>query len=174
MIGRLAYELVKKGLTPEKIIEVNPKDGSNDNAKIIMSIGRSILEIKPIRAYLINKMSDEIKNMMRMFSNIEIGDRFSIKGRISYGQDFGFHTGSFNPELQFTVREKIGTSVLKLVAPGFGLKDNYGNGAIYVHIKYFLSNDLIGFIKNFRYETNNDDEDYEGYVKGDNETNKYP
>ena len=63
--------------------------------------------------------------------------RIKIIGSIKYGQDFGFHSGTFENTV-FTVTGFINGRI-ELTAPGYGLlnpPDQYGNGKIYVSNSY--------------------------------------
>ena len=59
--------------------------------------------------------------------------RFIVKkNTILYGQDMTAHRGI--PEGTYDV-ERLDKDKVKLTASGYGEKDNYGNGALYVSIK---------------------------------------
>ena len=60
----------------------------------------------------------------------EEGDRVEIQGLSHYGQDHSFWEGSF-PDVVFTVKGRTG-ECLNLIAPGYGDREKYGNGAIFV------------------------------------------
>jgi hypothetical protein len=68
----------------------------------------------------------------------KIGDKIKIKGKISYGQDMAFWSGSFG-KIIFEIKDFINNSY-KLISNGYGeldkTKGTYGNGAIYVSKKY--------------------------------------
>ena len=65
---------------------------------------------------------------MRKF---KIGDEVYIEGEFIYGQDFAIWKGRL-PNVKFKIVDIIGDYKYKLEADGYGCKDNYGNGHIYV------------------------------------------
>ncbi len=63
------------------------------------------------------------------------GMKVKVKGIVHYGQDMNFFEGDFPPNVIFTIKG-IFNDVIKLTASGYGNKDDYGNGAIYLYKKY--------------------------------------
>ena len=61
------------------------------------------------------------------------GDKVKIVGVIRFGQDMNFWEGEFPDNMVFTVKQILDDNLHELTAPGYGEKDNYGNGAIFVY-----------------------------------------
>lgn len=59
-----------------------------------------------------------------------VGRKVRIKDGALVGIDFAFWGWENNGEV-FTIADKLSNGRIKLVAPGYGEKGNYGNGAVY-------------------------------------------
>jgi hypothetical protein len=62
---------------------------------------------------------------------LSVGDKVEIKFDFPYGQDFGFYKWT-GERIVFTVVDLYGHDRIKIVAPGYGITGNYGNGAIHL------------------------------------------
>ena len=65
-----------------------------------------------------------------------ISKRVKIKGVVEYGQDMQFWQGEFPDNIVFTVLEILDNGMIRLEAPGYGKKGEYGNGHIYLFGEY--------------------------------------
>jgi len=72
--------------------------------------------------------------------------QFRKDNKISYGQDHGFYKG-IPHGIHFEVR-KLNNKIYKIKAKGYGSKDDYGNGPLYVFIFKLTKKQIIRFEKN--------------------------
>ena len=63
------------------------------------------------------------------------GERVRLIGPVQYGQDYGFHEADFGIGKVFTVAGFINADRLILSADGYGDKNSYGNGCLFVDVK---------------------------------------
>ena len=70
-------------------------------------------------------------------------------GTINYGQDFSFFRGKLN--IKYAMVELFGNDLVQIRAIGYGIKEYYGNGAIYVR-KCFVPNNILAQLESRRDE----------------------